>query len=83
MQKGEMKIGLQDTLTTMACFFSRLDSKFFGGILFLTLCFFTIKVLGYLNWPWLWIFSPLWITGGLITLGLITYATTLWLMNKL
>lgn len=27
----------------------------------LTIIFVIAKIMGYLNWSWLWIFSPLWI----------------------
>lgn len=33
-----------------------------GGILgALTITFVILKALGYLDWSWLWVFSPLWI----------------------
>jgi len=33
-----------------------------GGILgALTITFVVLKALGYLDWAWLWVFSPLWI----------------------
>lgn len=27
----------------------------------LTCTFFVCKVTGYINWPWIWVFSPIWI----------------------
>ncbi len=34
----------------------------------LTLVFITLKLTNYINWPWIWVFSPLWIGIGLIIL---------------
>lgn len=31
----------------------------FGGLL--TILFIALKLTGYINWPWLWVLSPLWI----------------------
>ena len=36
-----------------------------GGIGFpglLTVLFIGLKLTGYINWPWLWILSPMWIS---------------------
>lgn len=36
-----------------------------GGIGFcglLTIVFIALKLLGYINWSWLWVLSPLWIS---------------------
>lgn len=44
-----------------------------GGIGFvglLTLVFITLKLLDKLAWSWWWVLSPLWITTGLVLLGL-------------
>lgn len=27
----------------------------------LTIVFITLKLTGYINWSWLWVFSPLWV----------------------
>lgn len=32
----------------------------------LTAVFTVLKVLGYINWSWLWVLSPLWIDFGLM-----------------
>ena len=32
----------------------------FSGIL--TVLFIGLKLTGYINWPWLWVLSPLWIS---------------------
>ena len=33
-----------------------------GIQLLLTVIFATLKVLGIINWSWLWVFAPIWIT---------------------
>lgn len=45
-----------------------------GGIGFiglLTIAFIVLKLCHIIEWPWLWVLSPLWITGGLVVLFLI------------
>lgn len=38
-----------------------------GGIVTpLTITFVVLKALGYLDWSWWWVFSPLWILGALV-----------------
>ena len=31
----------------------------FSGLL--TVVFITLKLTGYINWPWVWVLSPMWI----------------------
>ena len=31
----------------------------YSGFIILTVVFFVLKTLGYINWAWVWIFSPL------------------------
>jgi len=45
-----------------------------GGIGFiglLTIAFIVLKLCHIIEWSWLWVLSPLWITGGLVVLILI------------
>ena len=45
-----------------------------GGIGFiglLTIAFIVLKLCHIIEWSWLWVLSPLWITGGLVVLFLI------------
>ena len=45
-----------------------------GGIGFvglLTIVFITLKLIGFINWSWLWVLSPLWITTLLVVLILL------------
>ena len=40
-----------------------------GGIGFaglLTIVFITLKLLGKIDWPWLWVLSPLWIVAAIV-----------------
>ena len=40
------------------------DVKYTGGIGFcglLTIVFIVLKLLGVINWSWVWVFAPLWI----------------------
>lgn len=41
------------------------------GISTLTLALIILKLIGVIDWPWLWVFSPMWI-GALAALGLLT-----------
>jgi len=45
-----------------------------GGIGFtglLTIVFIVLKLVGVINWSWLWVLSPLWISAGLVLLIII------------
>lgn len=46
----------------------------FAGLL--TILFIALKLLGVIDWPWVWVLSPLWISlaVGLIILGLVFIA---------
>jgi len=37
-----------------------------GGIFLLTITFVVLKALGYLDWSWVWVFSPLWISASIV-----------------
>ncbi len=39
-----------------------------GIVSVLTLTFIALKLLGVFTWPWLWVLSPIWITGVLMVL---------------
>lgn len=34
--------------------------------IWLTLLFLFLRCVGVLTWPWLWVFSPVWVTTGLV-----------------
>lgn len=47
-----------------------------GGIGFvgaLTILFIALKLTGYINWSWLWVLSPIWITAGVVILFLVLF----------
>lgn len=48
-----------------------------GFAFWLTVVFATLKLFGAINWPWLWVLSPLWIGFGLIVLLMVTYVALL------
>lgn len=42
-----------------------------GGLGFagaLTICFIVLKVMDKIDWPWLWVLSPIWISVGVVFL---------------
>ena len=45
-----------------------------GGSTLLTITFVLLKVFGYINWSWWWVFSPLWISAILIIVILLFVA---------
>lgn len=41
-----------------------------GGVGFtglLTICFIVLKLTNVINWPWLWVLSPIWIAAAIVT----------------
>lgn len=57
-----------------------------GGIGFLGLlqvAFIVLKVIGFLNWSWIWVFSPFWIgIPAVILLYIVIFGGYLWLMSR-
>ena len=41
----------------------------FSGVLFIT--FLVLKLTGVINWSWIWIFAPLWISAVLVIVAII------------
>lgn len=41
----------------------------FSGVLFIT--FLVLKLTGVINWSWIWIFAPLWISAILVIVAII------------
>ena len=37
-----------------------------GAIDLLTIAFIVLKLTGVINWSWLWVLSPIWITGVIV-----------------
>lgn len=52
----------------------------FGGLLFIV--FLVLKLTGYIDWSWWWIFSPFWIPLGILAIGLIVYWAYLTLTTR-
>jgi len=55
-----------------------------GGIGFpglLTVLFIGLKLTGYINWPWLWILSPMWISL-LLAIVILGFAFIILLLQK-
>jgi hypothetical protein len=51
-----------------------MNKLFFNGVSFsglLTIVFITLKLLGIINWSWIWVISPIWIPAVLSFLFLI------------
>ena len=46
------------------------------GSIVLTVMFFIAKILGYINWSWVWVFAPIWIPFAMLAIVLI--AVTIW-----
>ena len=40
-----------------------------GGLL--TIVFIALKLMGYIDWPWIWVLSPIWIGILIVVLALI------------
>lgn len=54
------------------------DSTSTGGISFfglLTIVFITLKLIGMIDWSWLWVLSPIWIPFALVFLILLIQLT--------
>jgi uncharacterized membrane protein YqjE len=41
---------------------ARSSSSGIGFVGLLTIVFITLKLLGKITWPWIWVISPIWIT---------------------
>ena len=52
----------------------------------LTIVFITLKLMGYIQWPWVWVLSPIWISVaaviGIIVIGLLIVAVTDWIKKR-
>lgn len=47
----------------------------FGGFApMLTIAFIVLKLCGQIDWSWLWVLSPLWISAGLCLVCIVIYA---------
>lgn len=47
----------------------------FGGFVpMLTIAFIVLKLCGQIDWSWLWVLSPLWITAGIVVICALIFA---------
>ena len=56
-----------------------------GGIGFtglLTIAFIVLKLVGVIDWPWIWVLSPLWISFALFILVLLVILLPIAIFNK-
>lgn len=56
-----------------------------GGIGFvglLTIAFIVLKLCGVINWSWIWVVSPIWISAGLIV-GILLIAGIIYLIAQI
>ena len=56
-----------------------------GGIGFvgvLTIVFIVLKLLGKINWSWVWVLSPIWISAALVTVILVIFFIIIFIKNK-
>jgi len=55
-----------------------------GGVTLLTIAFVVLKVLGYIDWSWVWVLSPLWIAASVIVfILLVIVAVSILVARKL
>jgi len=50
-----------------------------GGALLLI--FITLKLMGYIEWSWLWVLSPLWIVAALVATILLIVGIVSWIIH--
>lgn len=50
---------------------------------FLALIFIVLKLIGVINWPWLWVLSPIWIPLVILILPLIILPLIVLIKNKI
>ena len=48
----------------------------------LTILFIALKLTGVINWSWVWVLSPLWISFGIVMLALIAFLLLVWAFSK-
>jgi energy-coupling factor transporter transmembrane protein EcfT len=52
---------------------------FFG---LLTIVFITLKLMHYITWSWLWVFSPIWIPAALSIIFIVLFVLLKWNDNN-
>ena len=62
---------------------NRVGSSTVGGVGFaglLTIVFIVLKLCHVINWSWVWVLSPIWISWALIFVGFIIFA--IWIRKR-
>jgi len=54
------------------------NSDYGTGLVLLTTAFLVLKVLGYIDWKWVWIFAPLWIPLSIVLIILLIIFIVAW-----
>ena len=54
------------------------NSDYGTGLVLLTIAFLVLKVLGYIDWKWVWIFAPLWIPASIVLIILLMIFIVAW-----
>lgn len=49
------------------------SSSGIGFVGLLTVAFIVLKLIGVIDWSWLWVLSPIWITTGIVIIVLIVF----------
>ena len=49
------------------------SSSGIGFVGLLTVAFIVLKLIGVIEWSWLWVLSPIWITTGIVIIVLIIF----------
>ena len=64
---------------------SKTTSSSSGGIGFaglLTIVFITLKLCNVINWPWVWVLSPVWIPLAIVV-AIVAICTCAWLLKSI
>lgn len=52
----------------------------FTGLL--TIVFITLKLIGVIDWPWIWVLSPIWISILVVIAIIIVFALIMWFISR-
>ena len=61
------------------------DNNSTGGIGFvglLSILFIGLKLTGYIDWPWVWVLSPIWISIILVIVIIIIVLIVMWVADR-
>ena len=61
----------------------KIKLNFDSFIYLLAILFIGLKLTGYIAWSWIWVLSPIWISGVISLVFLVLYVgVALWIKNK-